>query len=406
MDTLLKNALLATPIGNEARKGKAQREIRLIENAMVGIKDGKVAYAGPADSTLSASNEVNCGGRLLTPGLVDAHTHLVFGGWRQKELPLKLAGVQYLDILKAGGGILSTVEHTRAASENSLEVKGMALLLEMQRLGVTTCEIKTGYGLDIENEIKQLSVIRKLRKTQPMDIVATFMGAHAYPKEYSDDRPGYIEYLIGEMLPAVAKENLAEFCDIFCETAVFTPEESRRILLEAMKYGLRPKIHADEIDPIGGAKIAAEIGAISAEHLIQVSDAGINALAQRDVTAVLLPGTSFYLDKPYARARDMINAGVAVAVATDFNPGSNPCTNMQFVMTLACLKYKMTPAEVLTAVTLNGAAALGRASVCGSIELGKKADIVMWEAEDLEYIFYRYGSNLVCSVIKDGKFTW
>jgi len=404
MDLLLKNiGLLATPTGNAAKSGAKQREISLISNAMVLIKDGKIAYAGPADDKLSASEVFDCEGRLITPGLVDAHTHLVFGGWRQKELGLKLEGVSYLDILRAGGGILSTVEQTRKASEAELIEKGKALLHEMLQFGVTTCEAKSGYGLNTETELKQLKVAHELNKSQPIDIVSTFMGAHAFPKEYADNRAGYIDYLLKEMLPTVAQENLAEFCDIFCETAVFTPDESRRILLEAAKHGLRPKIHADEIDPIGGAEMAAEVGAVSAEHLIQASDEGIKAMAEKNVIAVLLPATSFYLDKPFARARDMINAGVPVAVSTDFNPGSSPSLNMQFVLNLACLKYKLTPAEALTAATLNGAAAINRAEICGSIEIGKQADLVVWNAEDLEYIFYRYGSNLAHSIIKNGK---
>jgi len=403
MDLLLKNiGLLATPIGVCAKRGKEQSEISLTNDAAIGISNGKIAYVGAEAASPTASKTIDCGGRLVTPGLVDAHTHLVFGGWRQKELALKLKGVPYLDILKSGGGILSTVEQTRAESEENLFEKGKSLLAEMMSFGVTTCEAKSGYGLDTENELKQLRVIQKLAQEQPVDIVPTFMGAHAFPKEYADNRSGYIDYLINEMLPAVANENLAEFCDVFCESAVFTPDESRRILKEARKYGLIPKIHADEIESIGGAEIASEIGAISAEHLIESSDAGIRSLAENAVIAVLLPATSFYLEKPYARARDMVNAGVAVAVSTDFNPGSSPGLNMQFVLNLTCLKYRLTPSEALTAATINGAAAIKRSDVCGSVEVGKKADLVVWDAKDLEYIFYRFGSNLVNRVIKNG----
>lgn len=406
MDLVLKNiGLLATPTGTSAVTGAEQRDITLISDAEIGIRDGKIVYAGKAQEPSpypAAAKIIDCGGRLVTPGLVDAHTHLVFGGWRQKELALKLEGKSYLEILKSGGGILSTVEHTRAASESELTDKGRALLAEMLMFGVTACEAKSGYGLSVNDELKQLRVIRTLDITQPVDIVPTFMGAHAIPKEYSDDRAGYINLILTEMLPAVMREQLAEFCDIFCETAVFTPEESLHILLEAKKHGLIPKIHADEIDPIGGAEIAAKCNAISAEHLIQATDDGIRSMAEQNVIAVLLPATSFYLDKPFARARDMINAGVAVAIATDFNPGSSPCLNMQFAMNLACLKYKMTPAEVLTAATLNGAAAINLAETHGSLDVGKHADIVIWEAPDLEYIFYRYGSNLVKNVIKNG----
>jgi len=403
MNLLLKNiGLLATAQGKSAHCGAAQGEISLIENAMVGVRNGEIVYAGPADPDLTAEQTIDCGGKLVTPGLVDSHTHLVFGGWRQKEMGLKLAGVSYLDILKGGGGILNTVEHTRSATEAELVNKGAGLLGEMLRHGTTTVECKSGYGLDLLNERKQLQVAGILNDTQPVDIVPTFLGAHAVPKEFAGNREAYIELICEEMLPAIAKEGLAGFCDIFCETAVFGPEESAHILARARELGFRLKAHVDEIDPIGGAEMAAAAGCISAEHLIQASDKGIHDMAQRGVVAVLLPATSFYLDKPYARARKMIDEGVAVAVATDFNPGSSPNLNIQLPMSLACLKYKLTPAEVLTAVTLNAAAAVGRANTIGTLETGKKADIVIWNAPDLEYIFYRYGSNLVHTVIKDG----
>jgi len=411
VDLVLKNiGLLATPTGTEAKKGAGQREITLIHNAEIGIKDGMIEYVKQEDGKPNDPSHrfnpfqhfIDCKGKLVTPGFVDAHTHLVFGGWRQNELAFRLEGKSYLDILKSGGGILNTVDKTRKSSEIELVEKGRAHLSEMLHLGVTTCEAKSGYGLCLEDELKQLRVIRNLDITQPIDIVPTFMGAHAIPNEYTDNRDGYIDLIINEMLPVIIKEQLAEFCDVFCETAAFTPEESRRILLEAKKHGLTPKIHADEINSIGGAQVASQVNAISAEHLIQTSDEGIRAIAEQNVIAVLLPATSFYLEKPYARARDMINAGAAVAVATDFNPGSSPSLNMQLTMNLACLKYKMTPAEVLTAVTLNGAAAINRAEIHGSIEVGKQADLLIWDAPDLEYIFYRYGSNLVHTVIKNG----
>jgi len=413
MDTILTNiGKLCTPVGNCAAKGDKQGEISEISDAAIGITDGEISFVGPMSelsNTLSDNVDsseptiIDCGGKLVTPGLVDAHTHLVFGGWRQSEFGLKLAGVAYLDILKSGGGILRTVEQTREADETELVARGEKFLAEMLSLGVTTCEAKSGYGLCMKDELKQLRVIRKLNESQPIDIASTFMGAHTVPKEFSENREGYIDLVIHEMLPVVAREGLAEFCDIFCESAVFTPEESKLILTEAKKHGLTPKIHADEIDPIGGAEIAAEVGAISAEHLIMASGDGIIKMAEKDVVAVLLPATSFYLDKPYARARDMIKSSLAVAVATDFNPGSSPSLNIQLSMNLACLKYKLTPTEALTAVTLNGAAAINKAEYCGSIEVGKAADIVVWDAPDLDYLFYRYGSNLTDKVIKNGR---
>lgn len=404
MDLLLKNiGLLATPLGTSARKGAAQGEILLQKNAAVGIKNGRIVFAGIEDATLRAAETLDCGGRLVTPGLVDAHTHLVFGGWRQHEMAEKLAGVPYLDILRGGGGILSTVNATREATEDELLNKSEKLLREARSFGVTTCEIKSGYGLNAETELKQLRVVRRLQGLGLMDIVPTFMGAHAVPAEYKNDREGYIRLVCEKMLPKIAEEKLAEYCDIFCETAVFTPEETARILGAAKKLGLGLKLHGDEIDPIGCAGLAARLGCVSAEHLIQSSDDGIRAMAKAGVTAVLLPATSFYLDKPYARARTMIGEGVAVAVATDFNPGSCPSVNLQLCMSLACLKYRMTPAEALTAVTLNAAAAIGRAGNAGSVEPGKQADLVIWDTEDLDYIFYRFGSNLAATVIYNGQ---
>ena len=404
MDTLLTNiAVLATHEGTGPRRGREQREIKLIEDAMIGIDGGRITYVGPADPQLTAKTKIDCGHRLVTPGLVDAHTHLVFGGWRQKELALKLEGVSYLDILKGGGGILNTVTHTRAATEDELFDKGKELLETMLRHGTTTAECKSGYGLTVKDELKQLYAARRLNTLGLVDLVSTFLGAHAIPTEYKENRQAFIDMVCDEMLPKVKAENLAEFCDVFCETAVFTPDETRYILGKAREHGLRLKAHVDEIDPIGGAELTAEMGCVSAEHLIQASDAGITAMADKGVVACLLPATSFYLDKPYARARKMVDEGVAVAVATDFNPGSSPNLHLQFPMNLACLKYKLTPAEALTAVTLNAAAAIGRCESIGSLEPGKKADIVVWDAPDLEYIFYRYGSNLVHAVVKDGK---
>ncbi|MCL1991510.1 MAG: imidazolonepropionase [Spirochaetes bacterium] len=403
MDLVLKNiGLLATPVGKTAKKGGEQKQILLAENAFVSVENGKIVYAGQGQPP-DAAQVIDCQGRLVTPGLVDAHTHLIFGGWRQKEMARKLAGESYLDILKSGGGILETVRQTRAASEDALYEKGAALLKEMLAHGTTTVECKSGYGLNLPDELKQLRVAKRLAESQAVDLVPTFMGAHAIPAEYKENRAAFIELLCGEIMPAVKAENLAEFCDIFCETAVFTPAESLGILAAAAKHGMVPKAHADEIDPIGGAEMAAAAGCISAEHLIMASDTGIRALAEKNVAACLLPATSFCLDKNYARARDMISAGVAVAVCTDFNPGSSPNLNLQLPMYLSCLKYRLTPAEALTAVTLNAAAAINRSGMVGSIEPGKQADLVVWDAPDLEYIFYRYGSNLVRSVVKKGK---
>ncbi|MBQ6115918.1 MAG: imidazolonepropionase [Oscillospiraceae bacterium] len=394
--------MLATPLGTSARRGAEQGRIQILRDAWILVEDGKIAGIGSGEPPLLPGRRVDAGGKLVTPGLVDAHTHLIFGGWRQNELGLKLHGVSYLEILARGGGILSTVKSTREASEEELYDKARAALEEMLALGVTTVEAKSGYGLDQETELKQLRVIRRLNETQPVDLAATFLGAHALPTEYQNDREAYLRLLCETVIPRVAEEGLAEFCDVFCETGVFTAEESRRILEAGKRHGLIPKIHADEIDPIGGSQLTKEVGAISAEHLIVCPTEGIAAMAEAGTVACCLPATSFYLGSTYAPVRDMIRAEVPVALASDFNPGSCPSLNLQFVMNLGCLRYKMTPEEVLTAVTLNGAAAINRADSIGSLEPGKKADLVIWDAPDLDYICYRMGSNLAEIVIKDG----
>ena len=402
---IVKNiGMLATPEGKTARRGADQGRIKVLTDAWVRMEDGAVAEVGTGVAPETDAQVVDAGGRLATPGLVDAHTHLIFGGWRQNELGLKLHGATYLDILAMGGGILSTVNATRAASEDELVDKAKAALDEMLSLGVTTVEAKSGYGLDLENELKQLRAIRRLDQEHPLDVVATFLGAHAVPKEYKQDREGYIRLLTDVVIPAVAKENLAEFCDVFCETGVFSAEESRVILAAGKRWGLIPKIHADEIDPIGGSQLTEAVGAISAEHLIVCPPEGIAAMARAGTVACCLPATSFYLGSTFAPVRDMIAAGVPVAMASDFNPGSCPSLNLQLVMNLGCLKYRMTPEEVLTAVTLNGAAAIHRAEVLGSLEVGKQGDMVIWDAKDLNYICYRMGSNLARAVIKTGRF--
>ena len=415
--------MLVTPEGNSARAGVKQGEVKTVKNAYIYIEDGIIKKVGKGEPDIdkliggSASKSDNkltaddveildAEGALVTPGLVDAHTHLVFGGWRQNELDKKLKGATYLEILAEGGGILSTVRATREASLDELVDKAEDILDEMFDLGVTTLEAKSGYGLNRETEIKQLEAIKKLQKKTPIELVPTFMGAHAVPAEYKKKgekgREEYIDLLIDELIPEVSKKKLAEFCDVFCEEDVFSAEESKRILEAGKKHGLPAKIHADEIFDIGGTEVAEEVGAISAEHLIKCSDEGIKRLKRAGTVACLLPCTSFYLGADYARARDMINAGVPVAMATDFNPGSCPVGNIQLVINVGCLKYRMTPEEVLTAITLNGAAAIGRADRIGSIEKGKQADIVIWDAPDLAYLCYRVGFNPASKVIKKG----
>ena len=398
---------MATPEGVHPRKGKDQGEILIRDNCYILTENDRIIEVGDnhegIESRFKDFPKLDAGGALVTPGLVDCHTHLVFGGWRQQELHLRLAGASYLEILAAGGGILSTVEKTRNASFNELFAKAYALLNECISYGVTTIEAKSGYGLDTGNELKCLNVIRKLDEEHPVDLVPTFMGAHALPGEYKDSREKYIAIIRDEMLPMVAKNHLAGFCDIFCEMGAFSPEETRSILEKAKSLNLKLKVHAEELSNLGAANLAAELGCISAEHLIKIDKAGINSLSRSGTIAVCLPCTSFYLNEGFAPARELLENGVPVAVATDFNPGSSPSLNLQLAMNMACYKYRMTPNEILCAVTLNAAAAIGKETETGSLETGKLADILIWDSNDLDFIFYRYGSNLVKTVIKRGK---
>jgi imidazolonepropionase len=405
---IIKNiGALATPTGNAPKAGELQGAIELIRDSYIVIAGQEILEIGsgevPPRFVKSGAEILDARGGLVTPGLVDAHTHLVFGGWREHELADKLRGVSYLDILKRGGGILSTVAATRAATQDELTAKAKAALCEMLALGTTTCEAKSGYGLTPDDEVKQLNVVKRLKGEQPVELVSTFMGAHAVPGEYMDDKEAYISLIIDAMLPYIAERGLAEYCDVFCETAVFSALEAERILSAAQKLGLGAKIHADEIDAIGGSEVAAELGAVSAEHLIAITENGMDMLAHSGTIAVLLPATSFYLGKGYAPARRMIEKGIPVAVASDFNPGSTPNLSLQLAMNIACYKYLLTPEEALTAVTLNAAASIGRSHTVGTLECGKQADILVWNAPNLDMIFYRYGSNQVKNVIKKGK---
>lgn len=404
---LIKNiGLLATPEGNTPRKGEKQGQIKKINNAAVLIDDGVIADVtadGKIPECGPETEIIDAGGALVTPGLIDAHTHLVFGGWRAHEVPLKISGASYLEILNAGGGILNTLTNTRKASEEELYERSRGFLAEMLNFGVTTVEMKSGYGLNLEDELKQLRVIRHLSETVPQDIVSTFLGAHAVPDEYAGNADGYIDFLIEKVLPAVKKEKLADFCDVFVESSVFNVEQARRLLKTAQQMGFPSKVHADEIDPIGGSELAGELHAVTAEHLIMTRDSGIKAMAEGGTIACLLPQTSLYLDKPFARARDMISAGVPVALATDFNPGSCPSLNLQLSMNLAYIKYRMYPEEILTGVTLNAACAVGMGDKTGTVEKGKFADLVIWNADELAMLPYRMGSNQAKTVIKKGK---
>ncbi|CAH1202099.1 Imidazolonepropionase [Paenibacillus allorhizoplanae] len=402
---------LVTPPGNAPRCGQQMKQLDIIIDAALAIREGIIVAFGTSQDVLELMRDlevvetIDVGGRMVTPGLVDPHTHLVHGGSREHELALKRSGVSYLDILAQGGGILNTVQSTREANEQELYDKACRSLNEMLLNGVTTVEAKSGYGLTLEDELKQLRVAKRLNDTHPVEIVSTFMGAHAVPLAYKGRPEEYIDLIVNEMVPKVAEEELAEFCDVFCEKGVFSIEQSRRILLKGKECGLLPKIHADEIEPLGGAELASEIGAISAEHLLSATDKGFAAMAEHGVIPVLLPGTSFNLGlAKHARARDMIDTyELPVALATDYNPGSCPTESIQLIMMLASLNLKMTPEEILTACTINAANALGRGESIGSIAVGKRADLTIFDAPNLAYLPYHFGINHTFGVIKNGN---
>ncbi|TRZ39801.1 imidazolonepropionase [Niallia circulans] len=409
----IKNASQVITVSGSSNKpkiGQEMADIGVIENGSVLIKKDRIVFVGAnqvVEQYVSRISEqvdvINAEGKVVTPGLIDPHTHIVFAGSREKELEMRLKGAKYMDILKAGGGILSTTTETRQATEQQLIKETVPRLDRFLQYGVTTIEAKSGYGLTTEDELKQLRVAKKLNEIHPIDLVSTFMGAHAVPYEYKENPDEFVQLIIEEMLPLVAKEKLAEFCDVFCEEGVFTVEQSRIILAEGKKLGLLPKIHADEIVPFGGAELAAEIGAVSADHLLRASEQGIQEMAEKGVIAVLLPGTAFFLMAEPANARKMIEAGVAVALSTDRNPGSSPTESLPFIMNLACLTMKMTPEEVLAACTINAAHAINRAHEIGSIEVGKKADVILFDARNYQTLQYNYAVNLVDTVVKNGK---
>lgn len=389
------------------RIGKDMNELEIIENAYIAITNGEIFEVGVGDNYLKLVGENtkidDANGLLVTPGLIDSHTHLVHGGSRENEFSKKLNGIPYIQILQEGGGILSTVKATKNATFDELYNKSKKSLDRMLEFGVTTVEEKSGYGLELETEIKQLEVAHKLDKEHPVDLVHTFLGAHAIPEEYKGNNEAYIKILVDEMMPKVKELNLAEFCDVFCEEGVFLVKESEYILSKAKELGYKLKIHADEIVPIGGAELAARLDCVSADHLMAASDQGLRDMAQKGIIANLLPGTSFNLNKKSADGRKMIDMDVPVSLSSDYNPGSCPSENLQFAMQLGCLNLKMTPNEVLTAVTINAAHCIDRANEIGSIEVGKNADIAIFDAPNVEYLMYHFGINHIDRVYKKGK---
>ncbi|TDY64916.1 imidazolonepropionase [Aminivibrio pyruvatiphilus] len=406
---LVRNAGIYTPEGASPSAGKDQGAVRFLPRGAMVIRDGLIEAVGPEEKILSSlsgrefDEEIDCGGRCVIPGFVDPHTHMCFARRREEEFSLRLAGTPYLEILRKGGGILSSVRSVREATDGDLFENTLVLALSALSMGTTTVEMKSGYGLDTETELRMLSVIRRVGRETPLDVVPTFMGAHAVPELYRGNGDGYVDLIVEEMLPAVEEQGIARFCDVFCEEGVFSVSQTERILAEASRRGLGLKVHADEVHDTGGAALAARMGAVSAEHLLAAGDEGISALAKSGTTAILLPATAYSLRKPYARARDMIERGVPVALATDCNPGSSFTESMPFVFGLAVMAMGLTPEEALTAATKNSACAVGMGAVCGTLEPGKQADFLLLDGETPAILAYHAGVPAVEGVYKKGE---
>lgn len=391
------------------RIGEKMGELAIILDGAVAVKDDKIIFVGTTEDLMSKFaydqiiNKIDATNKLVTPGFIDPHTHIIFDGSRENELSMKLTGKTYIEILEAGGGILKTVRETRRASLEKLVENGKKILDRMMNYGTTTVETKSGYGLSLDSEIKSLKAANILNKDHPLDVVSTFLGAHAIPPEYKGRTDDYVNLIISEMIPKIASEGLAEFCDVFCEEGIFSTEQTQKIINAAKKYGLKPQIHIDEIVDTNGALLAAKLNAVQVGHLLKSNDEGLRAMAKAGVIATLLPGTPFCLMlKDYAPARKMIEFGIPVTLATDLNP--NCWTeSIQMIIVLACYNMKLSPAEALTAATINAACALQRQDQVGSIEVGKKADLVMFNAPNYQFLAYQFGINLVSTVIKNGK---
>ena len=398
---------VVTCSGFAGKRGREMNDLHVIEGGTVVVTDGRISHVLRAGEPLPVDEAgytvIDAMGKALLPGFVDPHTHFVFGGYREEEFSWRMRGDSYMEIMNRGGGIVNTTRATREASEDELFEVGRRRLDAMLRLGITTVEGKSGYGLDRDTEMKQLRVMRRLNEAHPADIVSTFMGAHATPAEWKGREDEFIDFNIREMFPLVAKEGLAEFADIFCEKDVFTIEQSRRYLQAAREQGFKLKIHADEIVQFGGAELAGELHCISADHLLQASDAGIRAMADAGVVATLLPLTAFSLRETFARGREMIDAGCMVALATDLNPGSSFSASVPLLFALACIYMKLSPEEAVTAFTINSAAAIDRADRIGSIDVGKQGDLVLLQFPSYKFLPYHVGMNIVDTVIKQGE---
>lgn len=401
------NATLSTPLGNSARKGSEMADIHTVPEAAVVVEDGIISYAGPMAQMPDLPDDkvfvtIDAEGRAVLPGFVDSHTHMIFGGFRPDEFEWRMKGDSYMSIMERGGGIQSTVNATRTATRAELADKARWFMNRMAHMGVTTVEAKSGYGLDLESELKMLDAIKDVADDPEaqLRVVATFLGAHAVPKEYKGRTSEYCDLIINEMLPKV--KDRARFFDIFTEKNVFEIEDSRRLLKAAREAGMELKLHADEIVTLGGAELAAEMGAVSADHLLHVSDEGVKAMAEKGVVATLLPLTAFALKEPFAPARKFVDAGAAVALATDLNPGSCFSGSIPLTIALACIYMNMSIEETLTALTLNGAAAVGMADTIGSVEKGKSGDLMILHFDNYRMLPYYVGMNCVQTVISKG----
>jgi len=392
--------------GKRVKTGSDMRDLGIIADAGVLCREGRIAWVG----TMGEWNqklphdfsELDAAGMVVLPGFVDSHTHAMFAGDRSGEFALRSQGATYQKIAQQGGGILGTIRHVRAAGKRELKRTTSHYIAEMMRLGTTTVEVKSGYGLDMASEVKMLEAINELEQEEMMTVVPTFLGAHAVPPEFKNDVSAYVALIVEKVLPYVGKKKLAKFCDVFCEKEYFEVAESERILNEGKRCGMLPKVHAEELSLSGGAELAARVGAISADHLERVGELGIAAMRKAGVVAALLPGVSFFLNHGYAPARTLIDSNVPVAIASDFNPGSCMSFSMPLMMTIACTQMNMTPEEAITAATLNGAAALNLSATVGSIEVGKDADLIAAEIPDYKFLAYYFGTNHVRKTIKHG----
>ncbi len=410
VDLVIKNADELLTLSPSSREDSG---LGMIQNGALAVRRGRILWVGRTEeisgkfSLSRDGREIDATGKVVMPGLIDAHTHLVFAGSRENEFEQRIQGLSYQEIAGRGGGILSTVEATRHSSFDELLSLGARRLDRMLSKGVTTVEAKSGYGLSLQDEMKILGVMKALRENHPVELVPTFLGAHTFPKEFREDRARYMGLLTQEMIPQVAQERLAEFCDVFCEEKAFTLAESKKILETGKQYGLKPKIHADQLSSGGGAELAAEVGAYSADHLEFASPEGIRKMAETGVTAVLLPGASFFLSmQKYPPAREMIEQGVAVSLATDLNPGSSMTESLPMIMTMGCTMYRLLPREVIQATTIHAAKSMGRQREIGSLEVGKQADLLALDIPNYRYFPYHFGVDHVETVIKKGTIVY